>query len=376
MHLTDVGGGTLVSELGRAVLAQVTVEALAAELEVLVPVRGRNEGQNRIFYLPLSRSCAPASRPHMTILLIGGTGFVGRHVTRRLAEAGHAVSVFHRGQTDPDLPASVSALQGTRDDPDALRDALDAVVPDVLVDVILYTEAQADALTEVADGRTERLVVLSSGDVYRQYDGLRGQSDVPPDPVPLTEHAPLRASRHPYRGTDTDFGYAHGYDKILVEEQVRAGPVPATILRLPKMYGPGDDEHHVGRALAQLREADGELVLSEQRARWRWSRGYVTNVAAATVAAATDPVAAGRTYNVGEPDALPQATWLRRIAEVAGLDTTVQAGPEAEPPDAPPFDWAYSMALDTRRIRTELDFAEPISHPQALVRTVLWETDG
>lgn len=311
----------------------------------------------------------------MTVLLIGGTGFVGRHVTRRLAGDGHAVSVFHRGRTDPDLPASVSATYGTRDDPDALRGALDAVAPDVVVDVIPYTEAQADALVEVAEGRTGRLVVLSSGDVYRQYDGLRGPSDVPPAPVPLTEKAPLRASRHPYRGADTDFAYAHDYDKILVEQRVRAGDLPATILRLPKVYGPHDGQHHVGGALARLRGADGDLVLSDGEARWRWSRGYVTNVAAAIVAAVTDPVAAGRTYNVGEPGALPQATWLRRVAEVAGLDTTIRTGPEEEQSGAPPFDWAYDLALDTRRIRTELGVSEPISHPQALVRSVLWETE-
>jgi nucleoside-diphosphate-sugar epimerase len=311
----------------------------------------------------------------MTLLLIGGTGFIGRAVTQRLLDASHAVTIFHRGRTTPDLPDAVTIRHGDRNDPAAMRDALDAAAPDAVLDVIPYTAAQAETLATLCADRTDRLVVLSSGDVYRQYDGLRGTSDEPPSPVPLTENAPLRPSRYPYRGADTDFAYAHDYDKILVEEQVRSGEMPATILRLPKVYGPHDGEHHVGSALARLREADNELVLSEAEAQWRWSRGYVTNVAAAIVAAVTDPVAAGRTYNAGEPDALPQATWLRRVAEVAGIDTTIRTGPEAEQSDAPPFDWAYSMALDTRRIRTELGFAEPISHEQALVRSVVWETE-
>ena len=310
----------------------------------------------------------------MKIFLIGGTGFIGRAVAQRLIDAGHAVTVFHRGQTRPDLPSSVTAVHGDRDEPEVLRDAVDVAEPDVVLDMISYTEAQAKALTAVCRGQTDRLVVLSSGDVYRQYNGLRGASDHAPDPAPLGEGAPLRSSRYPYRGAATDFSYAHDYDKILVEEQVRAGDVPATILRLPKVYGPHDGEHHVGRAMARLREAGDALVLSEAEARWRWSRGYVTNVAAAIITALTDPVAAGRTYNVGEPDALPQATWLRRVAEVAGLDTTVRTGPPEEQSDAPPFHWSFDMALDTRRIRTELKFAEEISHQQALVRTVLWET--
>ena len=77
----------------------------------------------------------------MTVFIIGGTGFVGRHVTRRLAAAGHAVTVFHRGETTPSLPDGVTRRHGSRDDRTALRSALDAAAPDVVVDAIAYTEA-------------------------------------------------------------------------------------------------------------------------------------------------------------------------------------------------------------------------------------------
>lgn len=324
----------------------------------------------------------------MTLFLIGGTGFIGRHVTRRLVERGHAVTVFHRGETTPDLPSAVETVHGNRDDTEALRAALDAAAPDGVLDVIPYTEAQADALAEICAGRTDRLVVLSSGDVYRQYDGLRperseevvsglrGASDHPPDPVPLTEDAPLRATRYPYRGSEADFAYAHDYDKLLVEERVQAGAVPATILRLPKVYGPGDGQHHVGEALARLRGADEVLVLGEQQARWRWSRGYAENVAAAIAAAATNETAAGCTYNVGEPDALPEATWLRRVAAAAGIDATIRTAPDEQVEGQPPFDWRYAMATDTRRLRTELGFAEPVGHAEALRRTIAWAEEA
>ena len=39
----------------------------------------------------------------MRILLIGGTRFVGRHVVDAALAAGHDVTIFHRGQTGPDL---------------------------------------------------------------------------------------------------------------------------------------------------------------------------------------------------------------------------------------------------------------------------------
>ena len=306
----------------------------------------------------------------MTTLVLGGTGFVGRHVTRSLAAAGHSVIVFHRGRTTPDLPASVSSVHGSRDDRSALRSALDAAAPDVVVDAIAHTEAQAATLAALADGHAERLVALSSGDVYRQYDGLRGASDAPPDPVPLTEDSPLRTSRYPYRGAETDFEYAADYDKILVEERLRAGPVPATVLRLPMVYGPGDPQHRVQNALDRVSADDGPVVIGERRARWRTSRGYVENVAAAIVRAVTDSAAAGRTYNLGEPDALPEATWLRRVAAAAGTDVSFETRPDEQADGAPPFDWAYDAALDTRRLRTELGVAEPIAHAEALSRTL------
>lgn len=306
----------------------------------------------------------------MDIFVIGGTGFIGRHVTRQLVERMHSVTVFHRGKTDPGLPSEVTTMHGTRDDRDDVRRAIDAARPDVVLDVIPYTETHAADLVEATSNVADRIVVLSSGDVYRQYDGLRGVSDHAPDPIPLTEEAPLRASRYPYRGSGADFEYTADYDKILVEEQVRSGSVPETILRLPKVYGPGDAENHLGRALDELLDADGVLSLTAARARWRWSRGYVENVAAAIVATVTNDRATGRTYNVGEPEALPEGTWLQRIARAADPDTTVRVGSADGSAEEPPFDWRYSMAMDTRRLRTELGFAEPTSHSDALERTI------
>jgi nucleoside-diphosphate-sugar epimerase len=65
----------------------------------------------------------------MTLFLIGGTGFIGRHVTRRLVERGHAATVFHRGETTPDLPSAIETAHGNRDDADALRTELGFAEP-------------------------------------------------------------------------------------------------------------------------------------------------------------------------------------------------------------------------------------------------------
>ncbi|MBC8087501.1 MAG: NAD-dependent epimerase/dehydratase family protein [Phycisphaerae bacterium] len=55
----------------------------------------------------------------LNILVLGGTGFIGPHLVRRLVERGHTVSIFTRGRREAELPASVQRLVGDRDAKDA-----------------------------------------------------------------------------------------------------------------------------------------------------------------------------------------------------------------------------------------------------------------
>ncbi|KAK0329529.1 hypothetical protein LTR94_036384, partial [Friedmanniomyces endolithicus] len=103
--------------------------------------------------------------------------------------------------------------------------------------------ADAEAAVKVFGGRTHRLVLISSCDVYRAYGRLTRMEPGPPEPTPLSETAPLRSVLHPYRGMEAQLGtYAHDYEKILAETAVReAADLDWTILRLPKVYGSEDN---------------------------------------------------------------------------------------------------------------------------------------
>jgi len=65
----------------------------------------------------------------MKCLLIGGTGFIGSDLARRLVGAGHQVAVLHRGETKLDLP--VEHILGD-------RSALPRVQADVVIDLTCY----------------------------------------------------------------------------------------------------------------------------------------------------------------------------------------------------------------------------------------------
>src|SRR5262245_33277168 len=109
----------------------------------------------------------------MKVFILGGTGFIGRHVVRRLLDGGHDVVVFHRGQTGGDLPPDVRAILGDRSELADFAQEIEALGPEVVIDVIPYTEAEASGLMQAFRGIARRIVALSSGDVYRNYDGLR-----------------------------------------------------------------------------------------------------------------------------------------------------------------------------------------------------------
>ena len=50
----------------------------------------------------------------MKLLLLGGTVFLGRHIVEEALTRGHEVTLFNRGQHNPDLFPHVEKLRGDR----------------------------------------------------------------------------------------------------------------------------------------------------------------------------------------------------------------------------------------------------------------------
>ena len=314
------------------------------------------------------------------ILVLGGTGFIGRHVVAGLAADGHWVAVFHRGHTTSDLDESVHRILGDRRSLGDHAQELRAFQPRVVIDMIGYTEIEARTAAETFRGVAERTVVVSSQDVYRAFDRFRRLAAEPVEPVPYGEDAPLRERMYPYRGRDEgQDAWVRDYDKILVERAARERGGPAvTVLRLPMVYGPGDRQHRILPYLKRMDDDRPAILLEEGQASWRWTRGFAVDVGAAIVRAATDERAAGRTYNVGEADPLTEADWVRAIGRAAGWSGDVVAVPAGLWPASRTgaVDWAQSLVADTSRVRRELGLEETVGRERGLRQTVEWEREN
>jgi nucleoside-diphosphate-sugar epimerase len=315
----------------------------------------------------------------MRILLIGGNGFIGPHVATALERDGHEVVVFHR---TPAASAARREIIGDRQRLADHRDQLRALRADVVVDVILSSGRQARELIGVFRGAARRVVAISSCDVYRACGVLHGSEPGPLEPVPLTEQSPLRTKLQTYppdriKMLQQVFGWLDDeYDKIPVEREILAdAELTATVLRLPMVYGPGDRLRRLMPIVKRIADGRRVILFEEKLARWRAPRGYVENVAAAIAGAATNDRAAGRIYNVGEPESLSELEWAQRIAAVAGWTGEFVLLPADRMPAhlLMPGNTEQHWSTDTTRIREELGYREPVAQEEAIRRTIEWE---
>lgn len=256
--------------------------------------------------------------------------------------------VFHRGQTKADLPSTVTYIQGNRQDLRQYKSQIQAFAPDVVLDMIPYTVADAQTVIDTVVGICPRIVAISSQDVYRARDIIWGLETGIVDATPLTEASPLRSRLYPYQDSpQRPLGIPSDYDKILVEQTyLNSTEVTVTILRLPMVCGPGDPLHRFYAYLHRMGSGRPVIVLDARLAQWRSSYGYVENVAWGIALAVMKQPGDGvtrnhRIYNLSEPEVLSEQERLMAIAQTVGWQGKIIAATLAQLPS----DWQLPLNL-------------------------------
>ncbi|HET9304420.1 MAG TPA: NAD-dependent epimerase/dehydratase family protein [Candidatus Sulfotelmatobacter sp.] len=320
----------------------------------------------------------------MRILLIGGNGFIGRFLVPALQCQGHSLALFHRGTTTT-VPTGVEDIRGNRNQLQASAQELKKFAPEVVIDLIVSSGSQAEDLMNAFRGSANRIVMLSSMDVYRAIAVLHGTEDGPLEPLPLTEESALRRTLHTYtpdilQGLRKTFAWVtDDYDKIPAERVVMNDPdLPGTVLRLPMIYGPGDHLHRFFPIVKRISDGRRYILFADALAAWRSPRGYVENVAAAVALAATESRAAGRIYNVCEEPPFSELEWARKIAdEMQWKGEFVTLPAERTPAHLlRPGNAAQHWTASSARIRRELGYQEPVAMEQAIRETIRWELEN
>jgi 2'-hydroxyisoflavone reductase len=165
-----------------------------------------------------------AARP-LRILMLGGTRFIGIHMTRLALERGHEVTHFTRGRSGLGLFPSVRQLNGDRN---GQIDALANGEWDAVIDNSGYVPRHVRLSAELLAPRVRQYVFVSSISVYPDFSVPRGEDsavgkldDETVEKVDGTTYGPLKA--------------------LCEQAAERAFPGRSTILRPGLIVGPEDN---------------------------------------------------------------------------------------------------------------------------------------
>lgn len=298
------------------------------------------------------------------VLILGGTGQIGRAAARRFAEAGWNVVVAARG-TSPAPPElkklGVGVVQVDRANAKELADAVQGV--DVLVDVIPFTADDARQLTALA-GRVGSIVAISTAAVYEDGAGrsLDTQADAFPQfPIPVTERQP----------TVPPGEQSYATRKVAMELAIREGSLPTTIVRPSAIQGPGS---RVPRELFFVKRIlDGRrFVPLAYKGETRFHTTSVENLAELIWLAAARP--GTRVLNCGDPDPPTALAIARAVAGTLGHEWT-----EVLLPGAPagvvgdtPWSGPHPFVLDMLEAELELRYRPVITYEHSVPKLCEW----
>lgn len=170
------------------------------------------------------------------ILLVGGLGFLGSHLAKRFAQENWEIAILDDGSSTSWLEVDKAAMVY---DYDAASMDVEEIFRIGNIDVVIYLidksmDAQNRQLVENAQTnmggllnllqlssryQVKHFLYVSSADVFGDSEGRMTEADVP----------------HPVRGQ----GGSHYFQAHILLNWKQENDLPATVVRLPQVYGPG-----------------------------------------------------------------------------------------------------------------------------------------
>lgn len=328
----------------------------------------------------------------MRILILGGTGFIGKPLCHNLAAQGHDLCVLSRGKMVLDLPPGVRHIAANR--ADLTEDAagskssgsetvteIDNFGPETVIDIYAMTAEGDLPVLGFFSTRASRYVMLSSCDVYRVMGRLLGTEPGPVITGLQSETGPLREKLYPYRDL-MDHSGGGNYDKIPLEKAcLEDFDFEGTVLRLPMIYGPGDRQHRFRDMVKHMADQRPAILWPDFYADWISTFGFIDNVAAAIALAATHEDAGGEIFNVGDVNDRSQKGWAEAFAREMNWQGEVIAAPLAALPEKRAAlgkggDFRQGLQIDASKIAAMLGYVAPVDFETAIHRTVAYELEN
>jgi NADH dehydrogenase len=223
------------------------------------------------------------------ILVTGGSGFIGRRVVSRLADAGESVRVLARGERRADPPHGVEAAQGNVVSGEGVPQALTGV--ESVVHLVAIIRESGDQTFEAVIRRgTERLTEAAKVAGVRQFVFVSaiGAQD------------------------NAEYPYLHA--KWQAERAVTLSGLKYTILKPSIVFG--EDDEFINALAGLVRYNPVVPVAGDGKTRFQpiWVEDLVTCIVACLDGDAHD----GKTLEVGGPEHLTYDEMLDVVKEALG----------------------------------------------------------
>jgi uncharacterized protein YbjT (DUF2867 family) len=210
--------------------------------------------------------------------VFGGSGFIGRHVVKRLAKQGYIVRVAVR---DPEAALFLKPMGG-------VGQVVPLYAPVAREDLVASAVAGADIVVNLAGILSER----RKGDFYRVHE--EGAKRI----AKAAAHSGVRRLVHISAiGADSASPSQYARSKALGETAVRAAFPLAVILRPSILFGPEDQFFNRFAEMALI-----SPVVPVVGASTKFQPVYVGDVADAVLSACSAAEAAGKLYELGGPE--------------------------------------------------------------------------
>ena len=231
----------------------------------------------------------------MRVLVAGGTGLLGREITRSLLERDHEVTVMSRKRpAGDDSDSRAGWVAGDVTDPSSLGRPLGDV--EVVVDAVQFPNSPIEnpkkgyTFERIDLGGTKNLADAAKGAGVRQFIGISGA------------------------GAAEDGKYHWLRFKWQEEQHIKGTGLPHTIFRPSWIYGPRDVS--LNRFLGFARFLPFVPVIGNGKT--RINPLFVADLGAHVAAAVGNETVVNRTFEIGGPEELTMDEVVRTALRVAG----------------------------------------------------------
>ena len=301
----------------------------------------------------------------MEVLIIGGTGLISTGITRQLVDAGHDVTIVNRGESDAEIPDSVTKVTGDRTDYDRFEAQMADLDVECVIDMVGFVPEDARSAVRAFGDRIEQYIFCSTIDVYHR----------PPPNQPVREGAP----RHP---PVSEYGENKAICEDVFMDADENGAFAATVIRPWSTYGEGgsvlhtfgSDTYYVDR----LRR--GKPIVVHGDGTSLWSPCHRDDVAGAFVGAVDNETAYGEAYHVTSEESMTWNQYHHRVADALGapepelvhVPTEILLAADPDRTGMLEKHFQYTTVFDNSKAQRDLGFEYTIAWEEGVRRTVAW----